>query len=203
MIKLYHHPMTRSLRVLWLLEELGLAYSLETPDLCLPAEGKIFAQETPMGRFPTMEDGPITMCESGAIVEYLIERYGGGHFAPPKDSPLRAKYLQWLHFPEGTISPYLSAIHRFEKLLPETAIVMKKELDIAIEFVDQALSNSQYIVGEDFTGADIMLTVSLLSVNVLGLLDDKHTNITAYLQRLQSRPVCRKMLNLHRGETVS
>ena len=71
---------------------------------------------------------------------------------------------------------------------------MKKELDIAIAFVDQALSNSQYIVGQEFTGADIMLTVSLLSTNMLGLLGDKHTNITAYLHRLQSRPVFKKIL---------
>ena len=187
MIKLYHHPKTRSLRVLWLLEELGLAYSLETPELCLPAEGQIFAQATPTGRFPTIEDGPITMCESGAIVEYLIERYGGGYFAPPKDSPLRAKYLQWIHYPEGTMSPYLSAIHRFETAMPEKIAIMKKEFDIAIGFADQALGDSKYIVGEDFTGADIMLAVSLLSANMLGLLNDRHKNISVYLQRLQSR----------------
>lgn len=194
MIKLYHHPKTRSLRVLWLLEELGLAYSLETPELKLPEEGKIFSQSTPTGRFPTIEDGPITMCESGAIIEYLIERYGGGHFAPPKNSPLRPKYLQWIHYPEGTISPYLSAITRFEAVIPQKIAIMKKEFDIAIGYADQALSDSQYIVGEDFTGADIMLAVSLLSANMLGLLSDKHRHITAYLQRLQSRPVLSKIM---------
>lgn len=76
MIKLYHNPMTRSLRVLWLLEELGLDYILESVEFVPPLDGKIFAQKTPTGRFPTLEDGEITICESGAIVEYLIERYG-------------------------------------------------------------------------------------------------------------------------------
>ncbi|MBE9063174.1 glutathione S-transferase family protein [cf. Phormidesmis sp. LEGE 11477] len=195
MIKLYHHPKTRSLRILWLLEELSLAYSLETPELRLPKEGKIFAQNTPTGRFPTIEDGPITMCESGAIVEYLIERYGDGRFAPPKGLLLQPKYLQWIHYPEGTISPYLSAIYRFEAVLPEKIAVMKKEFDIAIGYVDQALNGSRYIVGDDFTGADIMLAVSLLSTNLLGLLSDKHSNIAAYLQRLQSRPAFSKIMN--------
>ena len=196
MIKLYHHPMTRSLRVLWLLEELGLAYCLETPELHLSEKGKIFVQETPMGRFPTIEDGPVTMCESGAIVEYLIERYGGGRFSPHKDSPLRAKYFQWLHFPEGTIQPDLSAIHRFERLMPEQAVVLKEEFEIIIDFVDQALADDHYIVGEEFTGADIMLAVSLLSANIRGLLNDKHANITSYFQRLQSRPVFMRVVQI-------
>ena len=195
MIKLYHHPKTRSLRVLWLLEELGLAYSLETPELRLPEEGDIFAQATPTGRFPTIEDGPITMCEAGAIVEYLSEHYGGGHFAPSKNSPLRAKYLQWVHYPEATISPYLAAIHRFGTAMPEKIAIMKKEFDIVIGFVDQALGESQYLVGESFTGADIMVAVSLLSANMLGLLNDRYKNISAYLQRLQSRPVLDKILS--------
>jgi glutathione S-transferase len=71
MITLYHNPMTRSLRVLWLLEELGLDYTLKSVELVPPVDGKIFAQNTPTGRFPTLEDGDLTLCESGAIVEYF------------------------------------------------------------------------------------------------------------------------------------
>ncbi|MFG6095576.1 glutathione S-transferase family protein [Leptothoe sp. ISB3NOV94-8A] len=188
MIKLYHNPMTRSLRVLWLLEELGLSYVLEPVELKLPEDGKIFAQDTPTGRFPTLEDGAITMGESGAIIEYLLECYGGGHLAPTKGAPLRANFLQWMHFPEGTLNPYINAIRRFEKTAPTVVAAMKEELDIAIACVDHELVNQSYIVGDSFTGADIMVSVSLLAINMLGLLSDQHSNIAAYLERLKPRP---------------
>ena len=194
MITLYHNPMTRSLRVLWALEELGLEYGLESVEFMPATEGKIFAQNTPTGRFPTLQDGDITLCESGAIVEYLIERYGQGRLAPAADSPLRAKYLQWMHFPEGTLNPYINAIRRLAESSPAIASAMSSELDIAISFVDKALMDSPYIVGEDFTGADIMLAVSLLSINMMGLLTETHTHIAAYLGRLQSRPALTKVI---------
>lgn len=194
MIKLYHNPMTRSLRVLWLLEELGLDYVLESVEFVPPVDGKIFAQNTPTGRFPTLEDGEITMSESGAIAEYLIECYGEGRLAPPLGSPLRAQYLQWMHFPEGTINPYLNGIQRFAESAPATAAILKQELDIAIAFVDRNLANQSYIIGEDFTGADIMLAVSLLSVNLLGLLGEDRGNIALYFHRLQGRPALIKAM---------
>ena len=194
MITLYHNPMTRSLRVLWALEELGLEYGLESVEFMPATEGKIFAQNTPTGRFPTLQDGDITLCESGAIVEYLIERYGQGRLAPAADSPLRAKYLQWMHFPEGTLNPYINAIRRLAESSPAIASAMSSELDIAISFVDKALMDSPYIVGEDFTGADIMLAVSLLSINMMSLLTETHTHIAAYLGRLQSRPALTKVI---------
>ena len=188
MITLYHNPATRSLRVLWLLEELNLEYNLKLVDFTPPTGGKVFAQNTPTGRFPALEEGDMVLCESGAIVEYLIERYGAGDLAPLPNSPLRAKYLQWMHFPEGTLNPYINAIQRFSESSPAIAATLKDELDIAIGFVNRALTDSPYIVGQEFTGADIMLAVSLLSVNILGLLTPKHTNIPIYFERLQSRP---------------
>ncbi|MEQ8963556.1 MAG: glutathione S-transferase family protein [Coleofasciculus sp. C2-GNP5-27] len=194
MLKLYHNSMTRSLRVLWLLEELGLNYSLESVEFVPPVEGKLFAQKTPTGRFPTLEDGEITIGESGAIIEYLIERYGEGRLAPPIGSPLRAKYLQWMHFPEGTINPYVNAIRRFAPVTPAIVTAMREELDIAIALVDDELTYNTYIVGDDFTGADIMLAVSLLSVNSLGLLVENYTHIAAYFARLQSRPALVKAM---------
>lgn len=187
MLKLYHNPMTRSLRVLWLLEELGLYYDLIPVEFVPPADGKIFVQRTPTGRFPTLEDQETMLCESGAIVQYLIERYGEGRLAPSIHSPLRAKYLQWIHFPEGTLNPHLNAIQRFAPSLPIVGSAMKEELEIAIAFVDSELANQPYIVGEEFTGADIMLAVSLLSANMFGLIADKHNNISFYFERLQSR----------------
>lgn len=195
MITLYHNPMTRSLRVLWLLEELGIEYALQPIEFMPPENGKIFAQNTPTGRFPTLEDGEITLCESGAIVEYLIERYGEGQFAPLPGSSLRAKYLQWLHFPEGTLNPYINAIQRFGESSPAIAATLSDELNIAVAYVDTALADSPYIVGDTFTGADIMLAVSLLSINLLGLLANTHLHIPAYFERLRSRPALAKVLS--------
>ena len=194
MITLYHSPRTRSLRVLWLLEELGLDYALNSVEFFPPADGKIFAQDTPTGRFPTLEDGENTICESAAIVEYLIERYDRGRLAPPLDSPLRAHYLQWMHVPEGTLNPYVNAIQRFADSSPEIATAMGDELDIAIGVVNTELADKPYIVGDDFTGADIVLAISLLAVNMLGLITEKHTNIRAYFERLQSRPALVKAM---------
>lgn len=100
-----------------------------------------------------------------------------------------------MHFPEGTINPYVNAIQRFAESSPAIVATMGKELNVAIAFVDDELANKPYIVGENFTGADIMLAVSLLSVNMLGLLAKNHTNIAAYFARLQSRPALTKAMH--------
>ena len=89
MIKLWYAPRTRSARILWLLEELGLAYELEPVEF-RPTSDRFFQQSTPTGKLPTIEDGGVVMCESGAIVEYILERYGEGRLAPPVASPDRA-----------------------------------------------------------------------------------------------------------------
>src|SRR5262245_58438734 len=100
MIKLYFAPRTRSVRVRWLLEELGIPHDLERVEFIDPT--KPFAQRTPLGKFPVIEDGDVTLCESGAIIEYILERYGNGRLAPAIGSPLRGEFLQWMHFAEGT-----------------------------------------------------------------------------------------------------
>src|SRR5437879_5582610 len=117
MLKLYHAPLTRSARIVWLLEELGVPYELETVPFMPPASG--FAQATPLGKFPVLQDDDCTICESGAILEYVIERYGGGRLAPRPDSPLRGPYLQWIHFAEATAMPPLGDIARHTLFKPE------------------------------------------------------------------------------------
>lgn len=194
MITLYHNPQTRSLRIRWLLEELSLEHTLKTVEFVPPVDGKIFTQNTPTGRFPTLVDGEIVLCESGAIAQYLIERYGQARLAPALDSPLRGRYLQWMHFPEGTLNPYINAIQRFKDGSPAVAASLSNELDIAVGYCDRALSQQPYIVGSEFSGADIMLAVSLLSINLMGLLNDKHHHIAAYFSRLQTRPALARAL---------
>jgi glutathione S-transferase len=109
MITLYYAPRTRAVRIRWLLEELELPYELRRVAFVSPSSG-FFVQTTPTRKLPAIEDGDVTVGESGAIIEYVLERYGDGRLAPPVGSPARAPYLQWLHFAEGTLSVPLSTI---------------------------------------------------------------------------------------------
>ena len=101
MIKLYHAPWSRSVRIVWLLEELGLPYELISAPIAPPAP-KPFAQNTPFGKVPAIEDQGTAMSESGAILEYVLERYGNGRLVPRRDSALWAPFLQWVHFADST-----------------------------------------------------------------------------------------------------
>jgi glutathione S-transferase len=108
MITLYYAPRTRSVRIRWLLEELDLPYDLRRVAFSPPA--RTFSQRTPFGKFPVIEDGDVTIFESGAILEYILERYGDGRLAPAVGTPLRGEFLQWVHFSEGTAYPPFGTI---------------------------------------------------------------------------------------------
>jgi len=197
MIKLYFAPRTRSVRILWLLEELGLPYELERVDFLPPAKS-FFSQRTPLGKLPTIEDGDVTMCESGAIVEYILERYGDGRLAPAVGSAERARYLQWLHFAESTAFPPLGIIvwltlYRGEAeshaALLEDA---RARAATGLEFLEHELGANRYLTGDEFSAADIMMGFTLIAARVLGVFDDHYPGLDAYLARLQARPAFRK-----------
>jgi glutathione S-transferase len=117
MLKLYHADRMRSARIYWLLEEVGLSYQLETVGYVPHAVP--FSQHTPLGKFPVLEDGDLTMMESGAIVEYVLDRYGRGRLAPEHGSHLHGQFLQWIHFAEATLMPPVVEIFRHTRLKPE------------------------------------------------------------------------------------
>ena len=119
MITVYHAPRSRSSRVVWLLEELGVEY--ETSPLQFPAGLRTdeYLKVNPCGRVPALRENGVTLFESGAICEYLLEKYGAGRLAPALGSPERPVYLQWFHFAEGTLMPPLSAIAQNAFLKPE------------------------------------------------------------------------------------
>lgn len=119
MIKFYHAKRARSIRIVWLLEELGIPYELATVAFNPPRHS--FEQNTPAGRFPVIEDGALVMFESGAILEYLIEKYGNGRLAPTVGSPDRGPYLQWVHFAEATAFPPIGDITQHTLFLPGAA----------------------------------------------------------------------------------
>lgn len=180
------------MRVRWLLEELGLPHVLRRVEF-VPPSGGFFAQSTPSGKLPVVEDGDVTIAESGAILEYVLERYGNGRLAPPIGSPARARYLQWLHFAEGTLSVPLSTIlwHALYKGdaggLPTVMADARERAHRTLQVVDDALDGRDHLAG-DFSAADIMVGFTVAAARALGVLDSRHARLEAYLARLEARP---------------
>jgi glutathione S-transferase len=199
MIKLYYAPRTRSIRVLWLLEELGLPYELEVVEFVPPAKN-FFTQRTPLRKLPTIEDGDIVMCESGAILEYILERYGEGRLAPPVGSPNRAAYLQWMHFAESTAFPPLG-IMVWTLLYRDDAAEHVSLIEDArgraasgLDFLESGLGEKPYLLGDEFSAADIMTGFTLGVARALGVLDERTPRLLAYAGRLEARPAYQKAL---------
>jgi glutathione S-transferase len=199
MIKLYHAPLTRSIRIYWLLEELGVPYELSIVKF---VPGKLpFAQDTPYGKVPAIEDGDVVMIESGAILEYILERYGQGRLAPAPGTAARPAFLQWVYFSEATVLPPVGDIVRHTLFKPEPeripAVVedARRRLGATFAVVEKALEGKPYLLGADFSAADIMMGVTLHIARRLNSLDDRLKNLHAYLGRLESRPAFRKALS--------
>ncbi|MGI9292705.1 MAG: glutathione S-transferase family protein [Pseudomonadales bacterium] len=198
MLKLYHAPRTRSLRILWLLEELKLPYELESVEFA--PQSATFKQSTPLGKLPVIEDGATVIGESGAIIEYILERYGEGQLAPAIGDPLRGEYLQWMHFSEGTAYPPLGVIIRHTRYthdadrFPEVMEDARQRAHTGLDFFEQALKGKEYILGAEFSGADIMMGFTLGAALELGVLDDRYTDLNRYFERLASRPAFQKAL---------
>ena len=199
MIKLYHAPMTRSIRIYWLLEELGVPYELSRVSF---TPGKLpFSQATPWGKVPAIEDDGVSMCESGAILEYVLERYGNGRLAPKPGTPERAAFLQWVHFAEATATPPLGDIVRHTIFKPEAeripAVVEDARARVAacLAVVERALDGKDYLLGAEFSAADVMMGVTLLIARRLKALDDRYPKLNAYLARLEARPALQKALS--------
>jgi len=193
MIRLYYAPRTRAVRVRWLLEELEVPHELVRVAFVAPSGG-FFAQSTPTGKVPVLEDDGVAFGESGAIVEYLVDRYGAGRLAPPVDSAARGLYLQWLHFAEGTASVPLSTLlwHVLYKgdadAVPTVVADARERAHTTLLVAERALATSDYLPGPDFTAADIQLHFTCAVARVFGVLDDRHPNLQAYLSRLEARP---------------
>jgi len=199
MVTLFHAPLTRSVRVLWLLEELGLPYELAAVQFTPPA--KPFAQATPGGKLPAIRDGDVTMFESGAIVEYLLERHGNGRLAPPLGSPLRAPYLQWVHFAESTAFIGLANIffHRLFKQDADTIPTAMADYETwvvgMLDVLERALAGRAYLLGDELSGADVMMGYTVWVARGSGLLGDAYPNVLAYLARIEARPAFQKALS--------
>ena len=191
MIKLHHLRFSRSTRIIWLLEELGVEYDIEMHDRnpeTNRSQDDLYAVH-PLGKAPTVEVDGHVMVESSAIIEYLIERFGDGKLAPADEAD-RAPYLEWLHFAEGTMAmPILLTLlgPRFGGLGDALGGFVGGEVTKLLDYVDAHMDRREFVVGDTLTGADINLEYLLELANLPGLLNDR-PHAKAYLERLMALP---------------
>ena len=200
MIKLYHLPRTRSVRIIWLLEELGLDYEVEV----LTGDTKsapAFLKISPFGKVPAIEDGDLVLTESVAIVQYILSEYGKGRLHPPVDSKDYAKFLQWLNFGEATLMQPIAEVIVNKLFRPEEHQHQfsidngTKNFSDMARVIDGVLANSDYLVGDAFTAADIVTGYSLNVADMLGLISaiDDIAHLHDYIDRLRSREAFKKI----------
>lgn len=194
MLTLHFAPNSRAGRIVWLLEELGLPYEVNKMAFH-PKDLKSDAHRArhPLGRIPVLDDGDVRIYESGAIVEYVLERHKNGGLKPAVDAGEYPEYLQWFHYCEGMVMPPVNTIVVQTVLLPperrdETALGQAQRLlTKALAPVDAALAGRDYLIG-DFSAADIMLGHACFMSNRLGCVPDEMENLKAYVGRVEARP---------------
>jgi Glutathione S-transferase len=205
MIKLYLTPNTRAGRIAWILEELNMEYELEI--LPFTKEGLKSPEHRArhaLGRVPVIEDGDISIFESGAIIQYILDRYDNKGLKPEIDSNEYPYYLQWFHYCEGMVMPPMNQIvvqtvllpedRRDEKALKQATNLLSKALTPVNEF----LENKDYLIG-NFSAADCMLGHSCFMANRFGTVSDEMQNIKRYISNIESRPAFQKAIVLGTG----
>ncbi|NMX62915.1 glutathione S-transferase [Pseudomonas sp. WS 5079] len=198
MMIVHHLNNSRSQRILWLLEELGLPYALKLyqrdPKTNLaPPELKVI---NALGKSPVLEDGTRVVIESGAIVDYLIRRHGQGRLQPDSATAAYDSYVQWLHFAEGSAMLPLM-LNLYVGRLGEAGAPLhpriESELANYLGYLNDALAQSPYLLGEELSGADIQMSFIGEIAKAQGKLP-AYPNLAAWVQRFQDRPAYRKAL---------
>lgn len=200
MITIYHLETSRSERIVWLMEELGLEYTLEVyPREATGAAPPPLRSIHPLGKAPVIRDGTTLLAESGAIVDYIVHRYGGGRLTLRPDAPLYARYLYWLHFAEGSLMSLMLIALVLSRVTaasasPVTARIRDRMTQM-LRFVDTELGSGPWFAGAEFTAADVMMVFPFTTMRRFLAYDlAPFANCHAYLQRIESRPAYQKML---------
>ena len=207
MIVVHHLNNSRSQRILWLLEELGLDYDIvphlrqSGSDLAPPGVRAVH----PLGKLPVIQDGELVLAESGAIMEYVLERYGGGRLAPAPGSAERARYLYWMHYAEGSAMPVLLLQVVFDRIetgpvpffiRPLTRglarkvkqILVQPQIELHLNFLEAELGERPWFAGDAITAADLMLSFPLQAAAARAGLDGRWPRLMAFLRRIHERP---------------
>ena len=201
MLKLHFAPNSRAGRILWLLEELQLEYELNKMKFH-PSDLKSdqHRERHPLGRVPVLEDGDVSIYESGAIVEYILSRHAPGKLKPEISSNLFPSYLQWFHYCEGMVMPPINIIVVQTILLPkerqnaEALGQAERLLSKTLAPIEKQLNNKEYIIG-DFSAVDIMLGHACFMANRLGRVEESMNNLRNYIKNIESRSAFKKAIN--------
>lgn len=213
MITVHHLNNSRSQRVLWLLEELGLEYEVkryERDAKTMLAPASLRAVH-PLGKSPVITDGEATLAESGAILEYLVEHHGGGHLVPPAGSRERVRYTYWMHYAEGSLMPPLLLALIFSQIakapLPRLVrpfarriatgvgkAFVEPQIKLHLDYIAGELSKRPWFAGEEFTAADIQMSFPLEAAAARGGLDSGRPSLSNFLERIHARPAYKRAL---------
>jgi glutathione S-transferase len=193
MLKVHHLNNSRSQRILWLLEELGLPYELELhrrDPMTHRSPASLFKVH-PLGKGPTIEHGNTVLIESGAIIEYVTRKLAGGRLAVAESSPLFADYTFWMHYAEGSVMP--AVVFSFLNMMTGSACgealngFYEAEISLHHQYIEEVLRTRDFLVGDAFTAADIQVAWVLEFSALIGRLKGFPLQ-QAYLQRMHARP---------------
>jgi glutathione S-transferase len=202
MLTVHHLGKSQSERIVWLCEELGIPYELKryTRDAKTMLAPPDYKALHPMGTAPVITDGDIVLAESGAVVEYIIGKYGNGRLTLRADDPDFAQFLYWFHFANGTLQAALGRLMILNrlKLADDNPILAatKARVDLAFDLVDARTREVEYLAGDAFTSADIMIGFSLTTMRYFQPYDlARCPNIVKYLARASDRPAYRRAMD--------
>jgi len=213
MITVHHLNNSRSQRILWLLEELGAEYQVrryerDAETMLAPASLRAVH---PLGKSPVITDGDVTMAESGAIIEYLADRYGAGRLAPAPGAPERLRYTYWLHYAEGSAMPpmLMSLVFNRLRTAPAPFFVrsvargiadkvmtsfVSPQIKLHLDYMEGELGKSRWFAGDEFSAADVQMSFPLEAAASRGGLDASRPRLTDFLARIHERPAYRRAL---------
>ena len=214
MLTVHHLNNSRSQRVLWLLEELGVAYEIEryqrdAETLLAPPE---LVRVHALGKSPVVSDDGVTVAESGAIIEYLLEKYGAGRLVPPPGTEARRRFTYWLHFAEGSAMPPLLLKLIFDRIgsgqgMPffakpigraiatkVKALMIEPNLKRQLDYMESELGRSEWFAGDQFSAADIQMSFPVEAAAMRAGLDATRPKLMAFLNKIHARPAFRRAL---------
>jgi len=218
MITVHHLNNSRSQRILWLLEELGLEYEVkryqrDPKTMLAPAS---LREVHPLGKSPVITDGTLTLAESGAIVEYLVERYGNGRLIPAVGTSDRLRYIYWLHYAEGSAMPPLllklifdqiekSSMPFFVRPIAQSIVnrvkrsYIEPQITQHLDYLEAEIGKSTWFAGSEFTAADIQISFPLEAAAARAGLNASRPKLMNFLDRIHARPAYQSALE--RGGT--
>lgn len=214
MFTLHHLNKSRSTRILWLFEELGMKYEIKRYDrdpvtLLAPPELK---KIHPLGKAPVITDGKVAVAESAVILDYILDSEGGGRLRPAVGTSERLKYNYFMHYAEGSLTPPLLVKLILDKLSaapvplpvrPIGAVISKgvhkafltNQLRTHFDFVEGELGKTKWFAGSEFTAADIQMSYPIEAAESRGVLNN-HPNLQAYLSAIRNRPAYKRAIEI-------